>query len=142
MLFCAGLIVVYFMHCVFVYWYMEEDWSLTVAAYYSFSTFSTIGLGDYVPLSKRRQRNVWKHLTWYHLWHLLAVVLGMALISVLFTLIAEGMTISARRLEHVLEAREPRGRPEAPRVTVSLSFGSTHILGREIILKSRSRSVP
>ena len=105
--FCTFLIVVYFVHCVVVYWLME-DWSLTTSTYYSFSTFSTIGLGDYVPLTSTRQRNVWKHCSWYHAWHLAAVVLGMALISLLFTLIHERALIAERAFRLAKDKAELR----------------------------------
>ena len=112
--FCALLIVAYFLHCVFIYERME-GWSLTTAAYYSFSTFSTVGLGDYVPLSDRKDRNV-ERLTWYHVWHVAAVVAGMALVSLLFTLLHERAMIAEKHF------RESRDRADLRKLRQGLSL--------------------
>jgi len=56
--------------------------------YYTFVTFSTIGLGDLVPLSK--YNNI-PPLTWYHIWHVFVFMFGLTLLSMLFTVLTESV---------------------------------------------------
>ena len=48
-IFSAFIFVLHFFHCVLVFAVME-GWTLTVSAYYTFVTLSTIGLGDKIAL--------------------------------------------------------------------------------------------
>mmetsp|Transcript_22043 Transcript_22043/g.46673 ORF Transcript_22043/g.46673 Transcript_22043/m.46673 type:complete len:529 (-) Transcript_22043:216-1802(-) len=84
---CALLYLIFYLHSVFVYSAME-GWSTLDAMYYTFVTFSTIGLGDLVPLSK--YNNI-PPLTWYHIWHVFVFMFGLTLLSMLFTVLTESV---------------------------------------------------
>ena len=74
------LLVLYFVQAVAVYVLMEE-WRVIDAAYYVFCVFTTIGLGDFVPVSTGGYREL-RPLTWYHVWHFAVVIIGLAIIGI------------------------------------------------------------
>ena len=72
----------YFGHAVVIYCAMEQ-WSVVEATYYVFCAFTTIGLGDYVPVSSGGYEQA-APLTWYHIWHFFVVLFGLSIIGMAF----------------------------------------------------------
>lgn len=74
---------------VVMYRYME-GWSWTTSVYYVFTCFATIGLGDYVPAMHEPYRDI-PPLSWYHVWHLATVGIGLAFIAMFFEIEQESV---------------------------------------------------
>ena len=80
-----ALILLWYFHCVVVFWTMEEDFSFVTSCYFTFTTLSTIGFGDHQPLSSRSRRRI-ENFGWYHAWYSTMSVFGLAFLSQLFAL--------------------------------------------------------
>ena len=101
------LIILWYFHCVFVYW-TNEDWTFVTSCYFTFTTLSTVGFGDYEPLDSPSSRRKIENFSLYHAWYITLSIFGLAFLSQLFGVVImwlehtdahfSNLSASARRL--------------------------------------------
>jgi len=93
----------YYVQCILTYMFMER-WSFVDSLYYTFICFSTIGLGDLVPLSAPEDMSP---ITFYHFWHLVMVTFGLVFLAAAVALMMERVEAVNRGLSEKASAMVP-----------------------------------